>query len=130
MSFDITPVARGYQEIHPYSVMNIDSVKINISLIMMKEWIIYICESMQHFLLTVHADTANLTLRKCNNLTLCIFLTLINFFPPHLYNCKYDQPTPIQTSSFSLSMFSKVAVSLFLLMERFKGNPKSNQNEE
>ena len=69
---------------------------------------------MQHFLLTVHADTANLTLRKCNNLN----------------NCKYDQPTPIQTSSFSLSMFSKVAVSLFLLMERFKGNPKSNQNEE
>ena len=38
MSFNITPVASGYQEIHPYSAMNIDSVKINISLIMMKEW--------------------------------------------------------------------------------------------
>ena len=37
MSFNITPVASGYQEIHPYSVMNIDSVKINTSLIMMKE---------------------------------------------------------------------------------------------
>ena len=37
MSFDITPVASGYQEIQPYSAMNIDSVKINISLIMMKE---------------------------------------------------------------------------------------------
>ena len=37
MSFNITPVASGYQEIHPYSAMNIDSVKINISLIMMKE---------------------------------------------------------------------------------------------
>ena len=37
MSFNITPVARGYQEIHPYSAMNIDSVKINTSLIMMKE---------------------------------------------------------------------------------------------
>ena len=28
---------REYQEIHPYSVVNIDSVKINTSLIMMKE---------------------------------------------------------------------------------------------
>ena len=37
MSFNITPVASGYQEIHPYSAMNIDSVKINTSLIMMKE---------------------------------------------------------------------------------------------
>ena len=41
MSFNITPVASGYQEIHPYSAMNIDSVKINISLIMMKEWEIH-----------------------------------------------------------------------------------------
>ena len=38
MSFNITPVASGYQEIHPYSAMNIDSVKINTSLIMMEEW--------------------------------------------------------------------------------------------
>ena len=38
ISFNITPVASGYQEIHPYSAMNIDSVKINTSLIMMKEW--------------------------------------------------------------------------------------------
>ena len=38
MSFNITPVASGYQDIHPYSAMNIDSVKINTSLIMMKEW--------------------------------------------------------------------------------------------
>ena len=37
MSFNITPVASGYQEIHPYSAMHIDSVKINTSLIMMKE---------------------------------------------------------------------------------------------
>ena len=37
MSFNITPVASGYQEIHPDSAMNIDSVKINTSLIMMKE---------------------------------------------------------------------------------------------
>ena len=41
MSFNITPVASGYQEIHPYSAMNIDSVKINTSLIMMKEWTIH-----------------------------------------------------------------------------------------
>ena len=41
MSFNITPVASGYQEIHPYSAMNIDSVKINTSLIMMKEWEIH-----------------------------------------------------------------------------------------
>ena len=40
MSFNITPVASGYQEIHPYSAMHIDSVKINISLIMMKECIV------------------------------------------------------------------------------------------
>ena len=33
----ITPVVSGYQEIHPYSAMDIDSVKINTSLIMMKE---------------------------------------------------------------------------------------------
>lgn len=38
MSFNITPVASGYQEIHPYSAMNIDSVKINTSLTMMTEW--------------------------------------------------------------------------------------------
>ena len=30
-------MASGYKEIHPYSAMNIDSVKINTSLIMMKE---------------------------------------------------------------------------------------------
>ena len=41
MSFNITPVASGYQEIHPYSAMNIDSVKINTSLIMMKEWVVH-----------------------------------------------------------------------------------------
>ena len=41
MSFNITPVASGYQEIHPYSAMNIDSVKINTSLIRMKEWEIH-----------------------------------------------------------------------------------------
>ena len=41
MSFNITPVASGYQEIHPYSAMNIDSVKINTSLIMMKECTVY-----------------------------------------------------------------------------------------
>ena len=44
MSFNITPVASGYQEIHPYSAMNIDSVKINISLIMMKEWMTWSTE--------------------------------------------------------------------------------------
>ena len=44
MSFNITPVASGYQEIHPYSAMNIDSVKINTSLIMMKECIV-LCKS-------------------------------------------------------------------------------------
>ena len=43
MSFNITPVASGYQEIHPYSAMNIDSVKINTSLIIMKEcWVYHI----------------------------------------------------------------------------------------
>jgi hypothetical protein len=40
MSFNIFPVASGYQEIHPYSAMNIGSVKINISLIMMSECLI------------------------------------------------------------------------------------------
>ena len=41
MSFNITPVASGYQEIHPYSAINIDSVKINTSLIMMKECMVW-----------------------------------------------------------------------------------------
>ena len=41
MSFNIIPVASGYQEIHPYSAINIDSVEINTSLIMMKEWEIH-----------------------------------------------------------------------------------------
>ena len=41
MSFNITPVASGYQQIHPYSAMNIDSVKINTSLIMMKECYVF-----------------------------------------------------------------------------------------
>ena len=43
MSFNITPVASGYREIHPYSAMNIDSVKINTSLIMMKECPVQLC---------------------------------------------------------------------------------------
>ena len=51
MSFNITPVASGYQEIHPYSAMNIDSVKINTSLIMMKEWeISLLSQHCLHFL--------------------------------------------------------------------------------
>ena len=37
ISFDIITVASEYQKIHPYSAMNIGSVKINTSLIMMKE---------------------------------------------------------------------------------------------
>ena len=34
-------IIREYQEIHPYSTMNIDSVEIKISLIMMREWPIF-----------------------------------------------------------------------------------------
>ena len=37
MSFEIIPVESEYQEIHPYSAMNIDSVKINTLLIMIRE---------------------------------------------------------------------------------------------
>ena len=37
MSFNIIPVASGYQEIHTYSALNIDSVKINTSLLTMRE---------------------------------------------------------------------------------------------
>ena len=36
-SFDINPVANYYQYIHPYSALYIDNVKINTSLIMMRE---------------------------------------------------------------------------------------------
>ena len=39
MSFNIIPVASEYQEIHPYSVVNIDNVKINTT--MMREWPIF-----------------------------------------------------------------------------------------
>ena len=49
MSFNITPVASGYQEIHTYSAMNIDSVKINTSLIMMKECPILTTAHAPHF---------------------------------------------------------------------------------
>ena len=40
ISFNIIPVASGCEEIHLYSGMNIDNVKINTSLIMMKECVI------------------------------------------------------------------------------------------
>ena len=40
MSLNIIPIATGYQEIYPYIAMNIDSAKINTSLVMMKECII------------------------------------------------------------------------------------------
>ena len=39
ISSDINPVDSEYQEIHPYSALNIDSVKINTSLLMMREYI-------------------------------------------------------------------------------------------
>ena len=35
---DINLVASEYQEIHTYIALNIDSVKINTSLLMMREW--------------------------------------------------------------------------------------------
>ena len=38
-SFNITPVASEYKEIHPYSVVNIDIVQINTT--MMREWPIF-----------------------------------------------------------------------------------------
>ena len=37
----IIPEASEYQEIHPYSAVNIDIVEIKISLIMMREWPIF-----------------------------------------------------------------------------------------
>lgn len=36
----IIPAASEYQEIHPHSAMDIDIVKINISQIMMREWLV------------------------------------------------------------------------------------------
>ena len=39
--FNIIPVASEYQEIHPYSAVNIDNVKINTSVIMMREWVVH-----------------------------------------------------------------------------------------
>ena len=42
ISSDINPVDSEYQEIHPYSALNIDSVKINTSLLMMRECIIQV----------------------------------------------------------------------------------------
>ena len=39
MSFNIIPVATEYQEIHPYSVVNVSNVKINTK--MMREWPIF-----------------------------------------------------------------------------------------
>ena len=45
---NIIPVSSEYQEIHPCSVLNIDSVKINTSLIMVKEWLIAVSFSISH----------------------------------------------------------------------------------
>ena len=42
ISSDINPVGSEYEEIHPYSALNIESVKINTSLLMMREWLILI----------------------------------------------------------------------------------------
>ena len=39
MSFNIIPVASEYQEIHPYSVVNVSNIKINTK--MMREWPIF-----------------------------------------------------------------------------------------
>ena len=62
ISFDIVPVASEYQEIHPYSAMNIDSVEINISLIMMRELPIFkqaAHEFMSKIWLSAIPDTQN-----------------------------------------------------------------------
>ena len=39
MPFNIIPVASEYQEIHPYSVVNVSNIKINTK--MMREWPIF-----------------------------------------------------------------------------------------
>ena len=49
--------SREYQEIHPYSAVNIDSVKINTSLIMMKEWLIMCLTCLEIYLYLYRADT-------------------------------------------------------------------------
>ena len=38
LSSNIIPVAREYQEIHPYSAMNSDNIRINVSLTMTRLW--------------------------------------------------------------------------------------------
>ena len=58
MSFNITPVASGYQEIHPYGAMNIDSVKINTSLIMMKECELSHCDCKTDLIVMIQMMTA------------------------------------------------------------------------
>ena len=77
MSFNITPVASGYQEIHLYSAMNVDGVKINTSLIMMKECVIHIvfapltqlfCEEraeLRKERVELHAVTSRLLNQEC-----------------------------------------------------------------
>ena len=64
MSFNITPVASGYQEIHPYSTMQIDSIKINTSLIMMKE-----CTLHYSYSLSLELGMLDLTLKPCIAIT-------------------------------------------------------------
>ena len=49
-------IASGYQEIHPYSAINIDSVKINTSLIMMKECIVLHCIGSEESILLIGVD--------------------------------------------------------------------------
>ena len=52
ISSDITAVASEYQEVHPYSALNIDSAKINTSLIMTRE-----CEIKEFFCVPLTTST-------------------------------------------------------------------------
>ena len=93
MSFNITPVASGYQEIHPYSAMDIDSVKINTSLIMMKECAIcFECDAMYRPCTAFPYITDalyyyNILLGQCSELWIVYFSTVPNQLSLHLLDC-------------------------------------------
>ena len=48
MSFNIIPVASEYQEIHPYSVVNVSNVKINTKMMGVREVFRLLAEEQPH----------------------------------------------------------------------------------
>ena len=83
ISSDINPVDSEYQEIHPYSALNIDSVKINTSLLMMRECSM-LCSDMYEIEIQVRYEMSNNLVLSLAKYTTT--LTLFHSLPPTAFN--------------------------------------------